>query len=254
MTVGATEALADLPAALRAELLKTFDEIVTHFRAGRWEPSELNGGKFCEVVYSVLRGHVDGKYPAKAKKPKNMVDDCKALEKAGDFPRTVKIQIPRMLIALYEIRNHRNVGHVGGDVDPNHMDAVCILSMTKWILADLVRVFHDLSVDEAAAVVEALTDRDIAAVWEVGGKKRVLHDGLSASDGMLLLVYSAAGEVKDDDLIDWLEYGNASRFRNNVLGDAHKQRLIEYDRKAGTVVLSPVGARYVEENLPLHVA
>lgn len=254
MAVAADHALAGLPSGLRSELLKAFDGIVTHYRAGRWEPSELSGGKFCEVVYSILKGHVDGKYPAKASKPKNMVDACKALEQAAGFPRSVRIQIPRMLVALYEIRNNRNVGHVGGEVDPSHMDAVCILSMTKWILADLVRVFHDLGVDEAAAVVEALTDRDIAAVWEVGGKKRVLHDGLSASDGMLLLVYSAAGEVKDEDLIDWLEYANASRFRNSVLGDAHNQRLIEYDRKAGTVVLSPIGARYVEENLPLHVA
>lgn len=254
MTVGADEALAGLPANLRTELLRTFDEIVSHYRAGRWEPSELNGGKFSEVVYSVLRGHVDGKYPAKASKPRNMVDACKALEHASGFSRSIRIQIPRMLMALYEFRNNRSVGHVGGEVDPNHMDAVCVLSMARWVLADLVRVFHDLTTDEAAAVVEALTDRDIAAVWEVGGKRRVLRGGLSAHERMLLLLYSAAGDVTDADLIDWLEYGNGSRFRSTVLGDAHKKRLIEYDKRSGLVSLSPLGARYVEEKLPLHVS
>lgn len=251
--VGADEALGGLPLELRRELLSTFDDIVGHFRAGRWEPSELNGGKFCEIVHSILRGHVDGAYPKKSSKPKNMVDACKDLEKAAGFPRSIRIQIPRMLVSLYEIRNNRNVGHVGGEVDPSHMDSVCVLSMARWILADLVRVFHDLSADEATTIVEALSTRDVAAVWDVAGKKRVLDPGLSAHDAMLLLLYGAAGPVSDGDLIDWLEYGNASRFKSQVLGGAHKKRLVEYDRKAGAVVLSPLGVEYVERHLPLHV-
>lgn len=130
-----------LPATLRDELLHAFNEIVKNYREHRWEPAELNGGKLCEIVYSILKGHVDSKYPARAKKPGNMVDACKKLEtdtNPATVPRSIRIQIPRMLIALYEIRNNRNVGHVGGDVDPNHMDAVCVLQMSKWIVAELV--------------------------------------------------------------------------------------------------------------------
>ncbi len=118
---------------LRDELLGAFNEIVKNFRQRRWEPSELNGGKLCEVVYSILRGYVSGKYVARAKKPSNMVDACKKLETDTDakaVPRSIRIQIPRMLVALYEIRNNRNVGHVGGDIDPNHMDAMCVPGST----------------------------------------------------------------------------------------------------------------------------
>lgn len=116
--------LSGLSSALRGELLAAYEEIVRNYRERRWEPSELNGGKLCEVVYSILRGHVDGRMPARASKPRNMVDACKALESADQsFPRSVRIQIPRMVMALYEIRNNRGVGHVGGDVDPNAMDA-----------------------------------------------------------------------------------------------------------------------------------
>lgn len=254
MTIGPAEALAGLPANLRDELLRTFGEIVQHYRAGRWEPSELNGGKFCEVVYSVLKGHVDGKMPKRATKPRNMVDACKALEQASGSTRSVRIQVPRMLVALYEIRNNRNVGHVGGEVDPNHMDAVCVLALARWILADLVRVFHNVSTDDAAAIVESLTDREVPAVWQVGEKRRVLVKGLSARDAMLLLVYSTSAVVTDAQLVDWLEYGNPSRFRGDLLKKAHKDRLIEYEPKSGVVALSPVGAQYVEDNLPLHVA
>jgi len=47
-----------------------------------------------------------------------------------------------MLIAQYEIRNNRGVGHVGGDVDQNHMDAKIVVEMAKWTIAELIRLFH----------------------------------------------------------------------------------------------------------------
>jgi hypothetical protein len=116
---------------------------------------------------------VDGKMRAKPKKPQNMLDACKDLEKApATVPRAVKIQIPRMLIALYEVRNNRDVGHAGGDVDPNHMDARVVVEMSKWIMADLVRVFHGLTTEEATRIVDTLVERTVPTVWEVGGRRR----------------------------------------------------------------------------------
>src|SRR6266516_699533 len=143
--------LAGIPPALRDELLAAFNEIARNYRERKWEPSELNGGKLCEVVYTILRGHVDEVFPARASKPANMVDACRALEKAdaAKFPRSVRIQIPRMLLGLYEVRNNRGVGHVGGDVDPNCMDASIVLATAKWLLAELVRVFHGVDTSEA---------------------------------------------------------------------------------------------------------
>ena len=68
-------ALSALPTGLRRQLLDSFNKIIRNYRENRWEPSELNGGKLCEVAYSILKGHVDGTFPAKAKKPKNLVVD-----------------------------------------------------------------------------------------------------------------------------------------------------------------------------------
>ena len=44
--------------------MKEFNKILRNFRERRWEPAELDGGKLCEIVYSILRGHVDGSFPA----------------------------------------------------------------------------------------------------------------------------------------------------------------------------------------------
>jgi hypothetical protein len=231
-------------------LLDAFNHIVKNFRERRWEPAELNGGKLCEVVYTILKGHADGKYPATAKKPRNMVLACQSLEKdAAGAPRSIRIQVPRMLIALYEIRNNRNVGHVGGDVDPNHMDAVCVLQMAKWMMAELVRVLHDVSTEEATAVVDSLVDRETPLIWEVNGKKRVLSTKLGMRAKTLILLHATSGTVAEADLVSWIEHSNASVYRRDVLRPAHRERLIEYDAAARNVQISPLGIAHVEDVL-----
>jgi hypothetical protein len=248
-------AFSGIPDGLRQPLLGAFSEIARNFRERRWEPSELNGGKLCEIVYCILRGYVDGQAARRPHKPRNMVDACRDLENADSvrFSRSIRIQIPRMLIALYEIRNNRGVGHVGGDVDPNHMDAKVVLEMAKWIMAELVRVFHNQTTREATEVVEALIERTIPVVWEVDGRRRVLTQNLSKKDETLLLLYSAPAGVREADLLSWVEHSNASVYRRDVLKRAHRERLVEYQESSGQVWLSPVGVAYVEERLPLEL-
>jgi hypothetical protein len=242
--------LGSIPAGLREPLLDTFGAIVKNFRERRWEPSELNGGKFSEVVYAILRGHVDGSFPSGPKKPSNMLDACRALEKEpSEFPRSVRIQIPRILIALYEIRNSRGVGHVGGDVDPNHMDAVAVLYMAKWVTAELVRLFHQLGPEEASAVVDALVEREIPLIWEVEGRKRVLDANLGRRDAVLLLLYGTPTAISDTQLATWIEHPKVGYFRRDVLRPAHQARLIEFDETTGLVHLSPLGAQEAERLL-----
>jgi hypothetical protein len=241
--------LGSIPPALRNGLLSAYADILKNFREKRWESSELNGGKLCEVVHTILRGYVDGRYPARAKKPQNMIDACRSLEAApaDQFPRSVRIQIPRMLIALYEIRNNRGVGHTGGEVDPNHMDATCVLYMSKWILAELVRVFHQLDPSTASRLVDAITDRVLPVVWEVDGNLRVLDTRLSMMNKALILLYHRSAAVREADLCSWVEHSNPSTFRRDVLRRAHKEKLIEYDQITGFVQLSPKGIAYVDD-------
>ena len=248
----AAAVLGAVPESLRDELLRALNEVLRNYRERRWEPSELNGGKLCEVVYTILRGHVDGRFPANAAKPSNMVEACKALEQstATRFPRAVRIQIPRMLVALYEIRNNRGVGHVGGDVDPNFMDATAVVAMSKWVVAELVRVFHIVPVEEAQRLVDTLVERTLPVIWRVGNAVRVLEPSMSARDKTLVLLYHANDWISEDELREWAEYSNPSMFRA-ILLRCHKQKLLEYDPRVRRATLSPVGIQYVETRISL---
>lgn len=253
-TLKEADILRDIPDGLRDELLTAYKQILRNFTERRWEPAELNGGKLCEIVYSILKGHVDGRFPPKATKPRNMLTACQGLEQIpeGAFPRSVRIQIPRMLIALYEVRNNRGVGHVGGDVDPNHMDALCVLAMAKWILGELIRIFHSVSTEMASAAVDTIVERTLPLVWEVAGKRRVLNPQMSMKEKTLVLLYHSMAPVSDAELCDWVEHSNRAVYRRDVLRPTHKQKLIEYDASTGDVQISPLGVEMVEASVLHH--
>jgi hypothetical protein len=249
-----TRVLPALPQALRDELLDSFRKIASNYLERRWEPSELNGGKFCEVAYSIVNGAVKGSFPAQASKPGSMLAACQTLEKEPATPsrvgdRSLRVLIPRMLPVLYEIRNNRGVGHVGGDVDPNHMDAEAVQAMASWVMAELVRIFHGVTTKEAQEMVDALVERKSPVIWEIPGIKRVLDPKMSAKNQVLVLLHHSTGWVSAVDLFKWVEYSNASMFRSNVLKPLHRGRLIEFDADQQLARISPRGAKLVEENL-----
>jgi hypothetical protein len=159
-----------------------------------------------------------------------------------------------MLIVLYEIRNNRGVGHAGGDVDPNAMDAAVAVAIAKWVVAELVRLFHEVPIHEAQRIVEMITQRAVPIIWAVNDTFRVLDTSLSMRDKMLLLLYQSTERVEEAQLVKWVEHSNPSVFRRDVIMRAHRSRLIEYDRSSRTVQISPLGMSHVENKLPLEIA
>lgn len=252
--IESSKLFTNIPKNLRDALIECYEKIVCNYLEHKWEPSELNGGKFCEVVYSIINGYLSGAYPPKASKPSNMLLACQTLEKkpansnlVGD--RSVRILIPRILPILYEIRNNRGVGHIGGDVDPNYLDATAVQSMSSWILAELIRIFHNTSINEAQEIVDNLIERKTPLVWEVGEVRRVLNPSLKKGDQVLLLLHTRPGWVKEKDLFVWIEYSNLNMFKKSILSPFHSKRFIEYDKKTGLVKISPLGAKYVEDQI-----
>jgi hypothetical protein len=252
--IDSSQVLAGLPKALRDTLLKSYQEIMSNYLERRWEPSELNGGKFCEAVYSIIHGAVKGSFPAHATKPTNILSACRALEneppdanRVGD--RSLRLLIPRVLPVLYEVRNNRGVGHVGGDVDPNHMDSEAVQAIASWVMAELVRIFHGIETEEAQQTVDALVERKTAAIWDVAGVKRILDSGMTAKNQVLMFLHHTTEWETVTNLLNWVEYSNASMFRSSVLLPLHKLRLIEFDVARGLARISPSGAREVEGKL-----
>ena len=253
MSLDATKLFASIPASLRDPLIESYREIASNFAEHRWGPSELDGGKLCECVYWIIDGTLKGTYPAKPSKPRNMRSACYDIESgpksAHPADDSLRILLPRMLPPLYDIRNNRGVGHVGGDVNPNKMDATAVYSMASWIMAELVRIFHNVTTEQAQDAVDALAERKLPLIWDTGSIKRVLNADLSNRDQTLVLLYQSIRWVSDVELSESVEYSSASMYRKNILAKLHKERLIEFEKKAKRAKISPKGTAYVETEI-----
>ena len=239
--------LAAIPVELRTPLLAEFIDALTEYRSGDWEKVGTKAGKFCEVAFTICDGHTSGSYARAPSKPKSMLHACQQLERFNASKgRSMCIQVPRVLIALYELRNNRSIGHVGGEVNPNQMDAEFFLRGMKWIVAEFVRFYSRLPEDRSRALVEAISGRTARSIWRQGKFRRVLDPSKSARDKALILAYTENGAIAVTDLSRWMEYSNVSRLRTTILKQLHDDALIHFDKESDTVQILPPGQRLVE--------
>jgi hypothetical protein len=241
------QALNEIPEVLRKPLLVEYKRMVERYLERNWMASKLSGGRFSELVYAILVGFANKKYPATIpEKPKNFVLACRKLEEFTGVPRSFQILIPRLLPVLYEVRNNRDVGHVGGDVNSNFMDASAVVAMTKWTLAELIRVFHKLDVKEAQSIADSLAERTLPVLWRADKVVRVLNQKLPFKEQVILLASDSKGSVSLADLMRSVDCDNKT-YMKKVLKDLHALRLIEFDESNQAVSITPKGSQEAEQ-------
>jgi len=244
-----TQLQKHLDVGLVEELLRTYKEIKDQYFLGHHEPSELNGGKFCEVVYRILEYvTAGGKFTPLGRHSPRLVEKLWQLQGLDSslYTDTVRVHVPRVLISIYEIRNKRGVGHVGGDVNPNFADSTYIAAGADWVMAELLRLYYGCSLNEAQRIVDGVVQRRVPVVHDYGDVKRVLNPRTKYPEQVLMLLASAAGgKLTEDQLIEWTEHSNPTIFRRDVLGRMHKKRLLEW--RNGSCTISPTGLRQAEE-------
>lgn len=188
---------AGLPVNLVDELLDTYSEAKRRFHLGDLRPQEVEGGRFSEAAFRVLQ-HVCGKQVTPLGKQLPSVDTLvRQLENETSQPDAIRFHVPRTLRLIYDVRNKRDVAHLGDQIDPNLQDATLVVANMDWTVAELVRLFHDVSADEAQAIIEnagaAGASLDELAGW-LRTRKDHLRDRLAKLDAdKLVLLHPRTG-------------------------------------------------------------
>lgn len=245
-------ALLGIPKKFRDRILDQFLSVKKNFLEGKDEPAGMAAAKLCEVVLRFLQHEITGTNIPFNKSIGNLPNECRKLIEASNsnVPDALRVIMPRMLVCLYTFRNKRDIGHIGGDVDSNRIDAATITRLSDWVICELIRVYHQLSIEEAQDLVDAISQRTLPDVWVVSGKKRVLRTDLSTKDQTLLLCFhDETAAILVEDLCDWIEYSSVSMFKKRVLSPLHAEKLIEHDQDTDTVIISPLGIKRVEETI-----
>lgn len=237
----ASRLLSAIPEHLENALTSEFQDLQRNYREHRWRASELAGGRFCEIVYSILKGTVDGNYPAAPYKPSDFRGSCRQLENQSSLGQGLRFLVVSLLPVLYEVRNNRGVGHVGGDVDSNSIDSLAVLSQASWIFAELVRHYNNIPLAAAQGIVDRLAEYPSPLVFVDGDYRRVLRPGLRLQDEVALLLASAHDRTATvAELSQWCGQPNKTYIRK-VLAQLDEARLVRFVRQSDNATLLPPG-------------
>ena len=245
-------ALTRVPTKLRTRVIERYETLKREYLNGRYEACGMAAGRFAEVMIRILQNALTGKYTALGQQLRPFDQETAALEQTPKTagPESLRVIIPRALAFINTLRNKRGIGHEGGDVDANEIDAAACVRTADWCLSELIRVIHEVSLEEAQALLDAIAEREVPHVWAIAGIKRVLDPGLSAREQVLVLLYSdPEAAVPVEDLFAWVEYGRKDHFRAKVVAPLHRARLVEFDKDTNTVLLSPLGATETEQKV-----
>jgi hypothetical protein len=235
-----------IPQQLVDELLDAYQEAKRRLHLGDLRPQEVEGGRFAEAAFRVLQ-HDAGQNVTPVGKQLPSVDKLLvAFENSVGRPDSLRLHIPRTLKLIYDIRNKRDAAHLGDGIDPNLQDATLVVGNMDWVMAELVRLHHAVSADEAQRIIEDLVTKEVPAVQEIDGQPVILAD-LQARDQALLMLYRAgAAGATLDDLASWLRVTRKDNLRTRLRA-MDGDKLVLHHPKSGRYHITDRGVRHVDK-------
>lgn len=239
------------PKLLVSKLIHHYTKLKSNFMQNTLEPGELNGAKFAEVVFRLIQYATDPQHqytPLKQSLPSvdTLVIQFQKLPKM--FDDSLRLHVPRALKTIYGIRSKRGVGHTG-EVNANLMDATLVMAVCDWTMAELIRLYHDCSANEAQNIIDRLVKRNIPIIYDRDGIKTLLKQTSYEEATLLFLHYEGEKDVPLGDLCKWVTYPNVTNFKNRILRKLHTEKKLYLDEKTRLCRILPPGLQYVEESV-----
>jgi hypothetical protein len=83
---------------------------------------------------------------------------------------------------------------IADGIDPNLQDGTLVISILDWVLAEFVRLHHDIAASDAQKIVDGLVTRQVPAIEDFNGFLKVLNPKLKVSERVMLLLYERGKE------------------------------------------------------------
>lgn len=237
--------LSNLPKGLVEALQTEFQKLHQQYFLGKWEPSQLDGGRLAEAALRIVE-YKDVSTYTPIDTQLNRQQIIRSAEQNTALDDSWRFQIPRLAGLIMDFRNNRNVGHLGTLV-VNEMDSSFVLSATNWLVAELIRLETQMSPSDAQAEIKKIIERKVPIVEEIGGRLKCLNPNLKAWEKSVVFCYKRypAG-VSLDDLVGWMDYKNKSVLRKQ-LQRLDRQGLIDFCDDVAR--LTTRGVVWVEKNI-----
>lgn len=176
---------------LAAQLVDEFVSMERRFIQRDWEPAELDGGQFCEILARILyhldsgnlnltKGHDEcGKYIENSAEPHAII------------PRSNALHLIKVSRTIYKFRSDRGAVHISPTYKPNHMDAKLVIECVRWCMNETLRIFWNSDREKVAKAIRELLQFDVPSIGIFDDIIRVQRTDLTAEEEIILLLHYA---------------------------------------------------------------
>lgn len=235
---------AGIPAELVKELLEAFAEAKRRFYRDDLRPSEIEGARFSEAVFRILEWATTQKYTPLGDTLPKVPTLMGRLEQATTARESVRFHIPRTLRLISTCATSGTSRTLATASTRTSRTRHWWCGNMEWVLAELVRLHHNVSATEAHGIIVDLVSKDVPLIQVFDGFPRVLKQ-LKASDHFLALLYWRGVEGATlDELRAWARATMRAQIRRTLNGLDGKDLIhLNGDR----YVLTHLGEKDVEE-------
>lgn len=216
-----------------------------------WEPAELDGGQFAEVLARILY-HMDSGNLNQSKEFDDClkyVEDDRTQNQHAIQPRRDALHLAKVLRTIYKFRSQRGAVHITPTYQANPMDAKFLIESVRWCIMETLRIFWQGDREKVAKAIRELLQFDVPCIGTFQGALLVQRTDLSAEEELLVLLHYA-GETG----FTRSELGQHAKIPASSITEA-LQRLTSRDRREVVLVagdryrLTDLGSKKVREDL-----
>lgn len=241
--------LSNVPSALVTELESEFQKLHQQYYLGKWEPSQLDGGRFAEHVFRYIEFKQNKTYtPIGSVLPRLSIFNSASQDVT--LPESIRFHILKLADTILDFRNKRNVAHPG-TIDVNEMDTTFVIQAANWIVAEFIRIEAQMTPVDAHSEIKKIIERKVPLIEEIDGRLKCLNPKLGAKEKVLVFCYQKYPQkITLDSLVDWMGYSNKSVLRTE-LKSLHKDGRLEF--RDDKTQLTKKGLLWVEKNISFEI-
>ncbi len=240
-----------LDAALTRALISEFLDIERRYVLGDWEPATLNGGQLAEIGARIVY-HIDSGTVNRTKG----LDACLSYvedpqnSNSHAFPTSKDAKhLCRALRLIWKLRSQRGAVHIDPSYTANELDSDLIVSVSRWIVSEILRIFWSGDTTAVAAAIREIIRYEVPAILEIDGRSLVLRTDCTPEEEILLLIHNAGEEGLARREIGQRAQRSAPNVSNALKKMSSPQKREIIKRRDGRFVLTPNGTKRIHDEL-----
>ncbi len=237
---------------LATALVAEFIALERRFVLGDWEPATLDGGQFAEVASRIVY-HIDSGILNRRKGVNaclNYIEDTQGHGGSHAFPNgRAARHICKALRMIYKFRSQRGAIHIDNEYTANELDSTLILSVVRWVMSEILRIFWTSDTSEVARAIREIIRYPVPSILEFDGRSLVLRTDCTAEEEILLLLHDSGEGGLSRRQIGESAMRSSQAVTNSLtaLSSPAKRQIVK--QSDGQFLLTPNGTRRIYDEL-----